>query len=713
VELFETNLDSQQPLAARMRPRNLEEYVGQGHILAPGRLLWRAIQTDRLGSLIFYGPPGTGKTTLAKVIAGHTKSHFASLNAVLSGVKDIREVIEQAKNRRKFQEAKTILFVDEVHRWNKAQQDALLPWVENGTFVLIGATTENPYFEVNSALVSRSRIFQLLPLTEEDLRNIAWGALKDPQRGYGQYQITLEPEALEHLIATCEGDARSLLNALELAVEGSGSYPPGPGQSILIDVAAAEESIQRKVVLYDKDGDYHYDTISAFIKSLRGSDPDASLYWLARMVRAGESPRFIFRRMLILASEDIGLADPNAITVVESCASAFDRVGLPEGQFHLAQAALYLANTAKSNTTLGYFDALGALEEEKIQDVPSHLKDGNRDKEAFGHGQGYIYPHAFRDHWVGQQYLPSGLQKKIFYHPSDQGWEGQRKDLILQRREVLLEKTTPQSQETLSFAKGDKEWQKRLSEDKNLRREAIRSWFFGQEKWPRHARVFIPWDDGGVLTMEALRRFPEGGVWVCLPDEEDRRALEDFLVTVPGLNKPVILPFTAEDAFDQPWPGHEDKACEIIFAAGLPLEADFPGLPWERILTQDGQIKFLISNPLGSTRLSELIPPQKLSSEDLGLLRQVEERYLEEKTHPFLLGDAQVPTDWQQDILTFETDMRISGETWRSWFDAQRPGSLGMAIKKALTDSVIKTLNNLPSPGDITWRRAYRMFRRP
>jgi putative ATPase len=317
VELFETNLDSHQPLAARMRPRNLEEYVGQGHILAPGRLLWRAIQTDRLGSLIFYGPPGTGKTTLAKVIAGHTKSHFASLNAVLSGVKDIREVIEQAKNRRKFQEAKTILFVDEVHRWNKAQQDALLPWVENGTFVLIGATTENPYFEVNSALVSRSRIFQLLPLTEADLKDIAYGALDDSKRGYGQFPITLEPEALDHLIATCEGDARSLLNALELAVEGSGSFPPGPGDRITIDVAAAEESIQRKVVLYDKDGDYHYDTISAFIKSLRGSDPDAALYWLARMVRAGESPRFIFRRMLILASEDVGLADPLAIGVVK------------------------------------------------------------------------------------------------------------------------------------------------------------------------------------------------------------------------------------------------------------------------------------------------------------------------------------------------------------------------------------------------------------
>ena len=299
-------IQRESPLANRMRPRTLDEYVGQAHIMGPGRLLRRAIQADQLASLIFFGPPGTGKTTLAMVIANTTESHFITINAVLAGVKQIREAIGTAKERRDLYGQRTTLFVDEVHRWNKAQQDALLPHVENGTLILIGATTENPYFEVNKALVSRSRIFQLKPLTQEDLRQVAYQAIGDEERGYGRFHINLHPEALDHLVDVANGDARGVLNALELAIE---TTQPNEAGIIEIDLSVAEESIQRKAVLYDKEGDVHYDTISAFIKSLRGSDPDAALYWMAKMVYAGEDPRFIFRRMTILAGEDVGLAD--------------------------------------------------------------------------------------------------------------------------------------------------------------------------------------------------------------------------------------------------------------------------------------------------------------------------------------------------------------------------------------------------------------------
>jgi len=347
------------PLADRMRPRTIEDIIGQDHIVGPGRLLRRAIQADRLSSIIFYGPPGTGKTSLARVIANTTRAAFESLNAVLSGVKDIREAIDRADGRYRLYSKRTILFVDEVHRWNKAQQDALLPWVENGTVILVGATTENPFFEVNRALVSRSRIFQLKPLGPQGLMETALRAVADRERGYGNWNVGFEDGALEHLVEVSSGDARSLLNALELAVETTPpAWPPPPGEGIQVSMEAAEESIQRRAVLYDRDGDYHFDTISAFIKSLRGSDPDAALYWLAKMVRAGEDPSFIFRRMIILASEDVGLADPHALAVVVSCAEAFDRIGFPEGNFPLAHACLYLATAPKSNTAMSFFDAL-------------------------------------------------------------------------------------------------------------------------------------------------------------------------------------------------------------------------------------------------------------------------------------------------------------------------------------------------------------------
>ena len=365
------------PLAARMRPRNLAEYVGQGHIVGPGRLLRRAIEADQLSSVLFHGPPGTGKTTLARVIAGSTRARFVSLNAVLAGVKDIRQAVHEARERRESHGQRTLLFVDEVHRFNKSQQDALLPWVESGTVVLIGATTENPYFEVNKALVSRSRIFQLRPLEDADVAEIVRRALADDERGYGRRTVRLDDDAVAHIVGVANGDARAALNALELAVE---TTPVGPDGAQHIDLSVAEESIQRRAVLYDKEGDAHFDTISAFIKSVRGSDPDAALYWLARMVYAGEDPRYIFRRLLILAGEDVGLADPHAITVVQSCAATFDRVGLPEGRYHLAHATLYLAATKKSNSSMAFFDALGAVAQERSGDVPTHLKDGTRDK---------------------------------------------------------------------------------------------------------------------------------------------------------------------------------------------------------------------------------------------------------------------------------------------------------------------------------------------
>ena len=456
-ELFSDSSLLKEPLAARMRPQNLDEYIGQDHIVGRGRLLRRAIAADQLTSVIFYGPPGSGKTTLARVIANHTQSYFITLNAVLTGVADIRNAIKQAEDYFNLYGKRTILFVDEVHRWNKAQQDALLPWVENGTIILIGATTENPFFEVNKALVSRSRVFQLKALTKEDLAKAAAQALKNVERGYGHWNVEFEEGALEHLIDTANGDARSLLNALELAVETTPEKwnptgnPPEPsyGSTIYISKEAAEESIQKKVVLYDRDGDYHYDIISAFIKSLRGRDPDAAMYWLARMVRAGEDPHFIFRRMLISACEDTGLADPMAISVVTSCEEAFDRVGLPEGRYHLAHAALYLATCPKSNSSMAFFDALAAVEKEDAE-VPNHLKDSSRDAEGFGHGSGYLYPHAYRDHWVAQQYLPDALMGRVFYTPSNQGYENSIRNDVLSRRELqiaaILEKSDYYSQ---------------------------------------------------------------------------------------------------------------------------------------------------------------------------------------------------------------------------------------------------------------------------
>jgi len=534
-----------EPLAARMRPRNLDEYVGQEHILAPGRLLRRAIEADQVSSLIFYGPPGTGKTTLARVIANSTKACFTALNAVLAGVKDLRVAVGEAKARREDRGERTILFVDEVHRFNKAQQDALLPWVENGTVILIGATTENPYFEVNKALVSRSRVFQLQSLGEAHLQAVLLAAVADRERGFGERDVSLLPEAIAHLVGVANGDARAALNALELAVE---TTPADDDGVITIDLKVAEESIQRRAVLYDKEGDAHFDTISAFIKSVRGSDPDASLYWLSRMVYAGEDPRFIFRRLIILASEDIGLADPQAISVVMSCAQAFDRIGMPEGRFPLAQATLYLANTPKSNTTMSFFDALNAVAKERSGEVPTHLKDGSRDKEAFGHGEGYLYPHAYRDHWVAQQYLPSALKGRLFYQPSDQGWEGEVASKLARRREAqlaaMVEGAGLAPVEQLTTGPQDRRlerWLQRTAGRVGERLSALREAVFEAADPMRHHLVLDLEPGTGLFTFEALRRCPEGGVWGWSAREDQAMALRALTERLPELKRPTVI----------------------------------------------------------------------------------------------------------------------------------------------------------------------------
>jgi len=439
MDLFEHSrreqIQREAPLAARMRPRTLEEFVGQEHIVGEGRLLRRAIEADRLfSSIILWGPPGTGKTTLAMIIARHTQSHFDTISAVMAGVNDIRQLVKAARDRRGMYGQRTIVLVDEIHRFNKAQQDALLPHVEDGTIILIGATTENPYFEVIGPLVSRSRVFQLKPLTEDELRVILKRALTDEKRGYGRRKVRIDEEALAHLVRIAGGDARIALNALELAVE---STPPDEQDVIHIDLKVAEDSIQRRALLYDKDGDAHYDTISAFIKSLRGSDPDAALYWLAKMIYAGEDPRFIVRRMIIFASEDVGLADPQALVVATSAAQALEWVGLPEAQYNLAEAAIYLATAPKSNSAGAYFKALADVEREGKVEVPNHLKDATRDGRALGHGQDYKYPHNYPGHYVRQQYLPDELQGRRYYEPGTLGYERE----IAKRLKTLREQT--------------------------------------------------------------------------------------------------------------------------------------------------------------------------------------------------------------------------------------------------------------------------------
>lgn len=411
-------LGETRPLAARMRPRSLAEFVGQEHLVGPGRLLRRAIEADRLfSSLIFWGPPGSGKTTLAQVIAAVTRSHFESLSAVMSGVQDIRRLVSEAR-RRGQTGMRTLVLIDEIHRFNKAQQDALLPHVEEGVLTLIGATTENPYFEIIGPLLSRARVFIFQRLSEDEILVLLHRALQDPERGLGSYPVAADEDALRHLARMADGDARSALNALELAVL---STPPDAEGRIRVELAVAAESIQQRALIYDREA--HYDTISAFIKSVRGSDVDAALYWLARMLHGGEDPKFIVRRLFILAAEDIGLADPQALVQVGAAAQALTWVGLPEAQYHLAQATIYLALAPKSNSALAYFRALQTVKDKGMVKVPLHLQDPSRDGRVLGHGRGYKYPHDYPGHYVAQSYLPEELQNERFYEPGKEGVE--------------------------------------------------------------------------------------------------------------------------------------------------------------------------------------------------------------------------------------------------------------------------------------------------
>ncbi|BCJ86305.1 AAA family ATPase [Effusibacillus dendaii] len=423
------------PLAARMRPQSLDELFGQEEIVGKGKLLRRAIESDQLSSIILYGPPGTGKTTIAQIVAGHTQSYFRTLNAVTAGVVDIRQVVEEAKNRQTMYNQRTVLFIDEIHRFNKAQQDALLPHVESGLMILIGATTENPFFEVNAALLSRSQVFSLSPLTETDLKRVAERALADRERGLGHFPVKIDEAALDHLVRYADGDARRLLNALELAVL---STDPGEDGMIRITLETAVESIQRRAVRYDKSGDQHYDTISAFIKSIRGSDPHAALFWLARMIDAGEDPRFIARRLVISASEDIGNADPQALQVAVAAFQAIELIGMPEGRIVLAQAVTYLASAPKSNASyMGINEALSAIRSGQSIEIPVHLRDAHyKGAEQLGHGKGYLYPHNFPGNFVEQEYLPQELSGTIFYRPTANGYEKRIREHLLAIRKL-------------------------------------------------------------------------------------------------------------------------------------------------------------------------------------------------------------------------------------------------------------------------------------
>jgi putative ATPase len=707
--------ESESPLADRMRPRSLDEFIGQDQIIGHGRLLRRAIQADQLSSLIFYGPPGTGKTTLARIIANTTSAYFIALNAVLSGVKEIRAAIETAQEKRNRNKQRTILFIDEVHRFNKSQQDALLPWVENGTVVLIGATTENPYFEVNKALVSRSRIFQLKQLNDLDLHRVVEQTLTDPQRGYGNLTVQVEPEAIAHLVNVANGDARSLLNALELAVE---TTPPDETGVIHITLTVAEESIQQRAVLYDKEGDAHFDTISAFIKSLRGSDPDAALYWLAKMVYAGEDPRFIFRRMLILASEDVGLADPNVVVVINACASAFDRVGMPEGRYHLAQATLYLATAPKSNSVMGFFDALAAVEKEGVAEVPTHLKDANRDKKGFGHGAGYLYPHAYRDHWVAQQYLPASLQGQVFYQPSKQGFEAEISTQVARQREAqlaaLVEGVGVAPAEILSYGPTDRtyvSWMQRTLGQVGEQLAQQRDRLFTLAQPQRHHLVLDINAGSGLLTQEALRRVPEGGVYTITRTAEDTDALQEQFSTLPELIRPIVLSATLSE-LPTVLANHSPNVLfdRIIGRNALVHDTDKVATVRHlaKLLLPSGVLVLAETVPRHTQRLYRLLDPKRLNAGLYERLVAAEEAIYASGSDPMVNWDAdELKLAIEAESLAVEvtsertsTQMYITPVLIQRWFAStfgtrgQRP-TYAQHLARFLTAAEVRTVQDL------------------
>lgn len=723
-------IEKNAPLADRMRPLTLDEFVGQDHIIGPGRLLRRAIQIDQLSSLIFYGPPGTGKTTLARIIANTTKAQFLSINAVLAGVKDIREGIKNAQDKLALYSKRTILFIDEVHRFNKAQQDALLPHVENGIIILIGATTENPYFEVNKALVSRSRIFQLRKLTENDLVTVAKQALSNSDRGYGNIKTKISNDALEHLTKVANGDARAVLNALELAVE---TTEPEKGV-VTISCEVIEDSIQQRAVLYDKDGDAHYDTISAFIKSVRGSDPDAALYWMAKMLYAGEDPRFIFRRMIILASEDVGLADPNALPLVVAASQAFDYIGLPEGRFPMAQACLYLATAPKSNSTLAFFDAINAVSQEKEDEVPNHLKDSSRDKEGFGHGEGYLYPHAYRDHWTAQQYLPNILQGKTFYNPTDQGYEQRIKLEVTRRREAQIEAMVEEGESDIYGAgarqsrPSQKVWEGRTSGTSGEQLALIRNRLLDMVHLDKDNLVLDLHAKTGFITFEALRRVPEGSVWALAHSDRDYETMKTLAQRFPPLKQPqIILTGVTTSVEDIKREAGKDVVFDVIIGRNiLGQHSDKHSFVTDisSCLDDTGTLALAETVHSVSSRIADFIKFRKAADKNTfikaeELLFSDPRNYMVNWTTASIKEEFDTSDQFTMEVReeTFSSVRRISGsdvEFWLRETATDERNSLGDYLREVFTaggfEEISKLLHGQLDNAEVTWRSAVAFF---